>query len=162
MKKENVLEEKLNIIEWCQTLQRVPDDIWFQALREGSWAIADVISHFIVWDAFLIKDRIPYFISGQSVPNVPIDVEEMNKGAIKYARSGISKEEILEQFNVTRKKLVDQIERIPTQYFYNDYQFGTKKVRLNHYFSSLIQHDLKHKEEIIQFLIHNQIYNKNR
>ena len=30
---ENVLEEKLNIIEWCQTLQRVPDDIWFQALR---------------------------------------------------------------------------------------------------------------------------------
>ena len=40
---------------------------------------ADVISHFIVWDVFLIKDRIPYFISGQSVPNVPIDVEEMNK-----------------------------------------------------------------------------------
>ncbi|HDR4425510.1 TPA: DinB family protein [Bacillus cereus] len=162
MKKENVLEEKLNIIEWFQKLQRVPDDIWFQTLREGSWAIADVISHFIVWDVFLIKDRIPYFISGQSVPNVPIDVEEMNKGAIKYARSGISKEEILEQFNVTRKKLVDQIERIPTQYFYNDYQFDTKKVRLNHYFSSLIQHDLKHKEEIIQFLIHNQIYNKNR
>ena len=79
MKKENILEEKLNIIEWCQTLQQVPDDIWFQALREGSWAIADVISHFIVWDVFLIKDRIAYFISGQSVPNVPIDVEEMNK-----------------------------------------------------------------------------------
>lgn len=27
----------------------------------------------------LIKHRIPYFICGQSVPNVPIDVEEMNK-----------------------------------------------------------------------------------
>ncbi|BCD23744.1 hypothetical protein BC30090_2641 [Bacillus cereus] len=155
MKKENVLEEKLYLIEWCQTLQRVPDDIWFQALREGSWAIADVISHFIVWDVFLIKDRIPYFISGQSVPNVPIDVEEMNKGAIKYARSGISKEELLNQFSVTRKQLVDGIGRIPTQYFYNDYQFGTKKVKLNHYFSSLIQHDLKHKEEIMQFLIQN-------
>lgn len=162
MKKENILEEKLNIIEWCQTLQRVPDDIWFQALREGSWAIADVISHFIVWDAFLIKHRIPYFISGQSVPNVPIDVEEMNKGAIKYARSGISKEGLLNQFSVTRKQLVDEIERIPTKYFYNVYQFGTKKVKLNHYFSSLIQHDLKHKEEIIQFLIQNQAYNKNR
>ncbi|UHJ53010.1 DinB family protein [Bacillus paranthracis] len=155
MKKENILEEKLNIIEWCQTLQQVPDDIWFQALREGSWAIADVISHFIVWDVFLIKDRIAYFISGQSVPNVPIDVEEMNKGAIKYARSGISKEELLNQFSVTRKQLVDGIGRIPTQYFYNDYQFGTKKVKLNHYFSSLIQHDLKHKEEIMQFLIQN-------
>lgn len=103
MKKENILEEKLNIIGWCQTLQQVPDDIWFQALREDSWAIADVISHFIVWDVFLIKDRIPYFISGQSVPNVPIDVEEMNKGAIKYARSGFSKEGLLNQFSVTRK-----------------------------------------------------------
>ena len=51
----------------------------------------------------LINHRIPYFISEQSVPNVPIDVEEMNKGAIKYARSGISKEEILDQFSVTRK-----------------------------------------------------------
>ena len=33
MKKENILEGKLNLIEWCQTLQRVPDDIWFQALK---------------------------------------------------------------------------------------------------------------------------------
>ncbi|PFC86783.1 hypothetical protein CN272_15430 [Bacillus anthracis] len=162
MRKENILEEKLHVIEWCQILQRVPDDIWFQALREGSWAIADVISHFIVWDVFLIRDRIPYFISKQSVPNVPIDVEDINKGAIKYARSGISKEELLNQFSVTRKQLVDGIGRIPTQYFYNDYQFGTKKVKLNHYFSSLIQHDLKHKEEIMQFLIQNQAYNKNR
>ena len=75
----------------------------------------------------LIKHRIPYFISGQSVPNVPIDVEEINKGAIKYARSGISKEGLLNQFSVTRKQLVDEIERIPTKYFYNVYQFGTKK-----------------------------------
>ncbi|WP_342714668.1 DinB family protein [Bacillus paramycoides] len=162
MKTENILEEKLNFIEWCQTLKGVPDDIWFQALKKGSWAIADVISHFIVWDVFLIKDRIPYFISEQSVPNVPTDVEEMNKGAIKYARSGISKEELLNRFSVTRKQLVDEIERIPTKYFYNVYQFGTKKVKLNNYFSSLIQHDLKHKEEIMQFLIYNQAYNKNR
>ncbi|PEY25771.1 hypothetical protein CN340_17320 [Bacillus anthracis] len=162
MKKENILEEKLNLIEWCQTLKGLSDDMWLRSFKEGSWGIADVISHFIVWDTFLINHRIPHFISEQSVPNVPIDVEEMNKGAIKYARSGISKEEILDQFSVTRKKLIDQIERIPVDNFYNDFQISTKKVRLNHYFSSLIQHDLKHKEEIMQFLIQNQAYNKNR
>ena len=162
MKKENILEEKLNLIEWCQTLKGLSDDMWLRSFKEGSWGIADVISHFIVWDTFLINHRIPYFISEQSVPNVPIDVEEMNKGAIKYARFGISKKELLNQFSVIRKQLVDEIERIPTQYFYNDYQFGTKKVRLNNYFSSFIQHDLNHKEEIMQFLIHNQTYNKNR
>ena len=41
----------------------------------------------------------------------------MNKGAIKYARSGISKEELLNQFSVTRKQLVDGIGRIPPNIF---------------------------------------------
>lgn len=143
-------------VKFYRMVSNIEASTWWymvSGIKKGSWAIADV---------FLIKDRIPYFISGQSVPNVPIDVEEMNKGAIKYARSGISKEELLNQFSVTRKQLVDEIERIPTKYFYIVYQFGTKKVKLNHYFSSLIQHDLKHKEEIMQFLIYNQAYNKNR
>ncbi|WP_255446636.1 DinB family protein [Bacillus sp. SH5-2] len=153
MKKENILEEKLNVIEWSQTLKGVPDDIWFQSFKNGSWASADVISHFIVWDEFVMKYRIPYFLSAQLIPHVPTDVEEMNTGAIRYARSGISKEGLLDQFSFTRKQLVDQIERIPTPYFYNDYQFDTKKVRLNNYFASLIKHDLKHKEYIIKPII---------
>ncbi|MGG0261816.1 DinB family protein [Bacillus mycoides] len=161
MEKECILEEKLSLIEWCQTLKCVTNDVWFEPFRKGSWAIADVISHFIVWDEFLIKYRI-LFVSGKSVPIVPTDVEEMNKGAIKYARSGISKEELIDQFSFTRKQLVDQIERIPARNFNNDYQFGTKKLRLNNYFSSLIEHDLKHKKEIIQLLIHDQADNKNR
>ncbi|OFD58332.1 hypothetical protein BWGOE4_27610 [Bacillus mycoides] len=156
MEKERILEEKLSLIEWCQTLNGISEDIWFQPFKKGSWEIADVISHFIVWDEFLMKYRIPYFISVQSVPNVPTDVEEMNKGAIKYARSGISKEELIDQFSFTRKQLVDQINQISARNFKDDYQFGTKRVRLNDYFSSLIQHDLKHKEEIMQFIIYKQ------
>ncbi|MBF7156163.1 MULTISPECIES: DinB family protein [Bacillus] len=157
MKKENILEEKLNIIEWCQTLKEVHDDIWFQSFKNGTWGIADVISHFIIWDDFVIKYRIPYFLSAKSIPYIPTDVEEMNNSAIIYARSGISREELINQFSYTRKQLVDEIERIPVYNFNDDFQIGTKKVRLNHYFSSLIQHDLKHKEEIIRFLIHNQV-----
>lgn len=162
MEKESILEEKLSLIEWCQIFKCVTHDVWFESFRKGSWGIVDVISHFIVWDEFLIKHRIPYFISGQSLPNVPINVEEMNKGAIKYARSGISKEELVDEFSCTRKQLVDQIKQIPNCNFNYDFQFGTKKLRLNTYFSSRIQHDLKHKEEIMQFLIYNQAYNKNR
>ncbi|MGE7881871.1 DinB family protein [Bacillus sp. NPDC094077] len=143
MGKECILEEKSSLIEWCQTLKGVSDDIWFQPLKKGAWATADVISHFIVWDEFLMKYRIPCFLKAQPIFNVPTDVEEMNKGAIIYARSGISKEELIDQFSCIRKQLVDQIKRIPAQYFYNDYQFCTKKVRLDNYFSSLIQHDLR-------------------
>ena len=103
------------------------DDVWFKPFRKGSWGIADVISHLIVWDEFLMKFRIPYFISGQSVPNVPTGVEEMNKGAIKYARSGISKEELIDQFSFTRKQLVDQIERIPARNFKMTINLAQKK-----------------------------------
>ncbi|MED0989708.1 DinB family protein [Bacillus nitratireducens] len=162
MEKESILEEKLKLIEWCQTLKSVTNDVWFEPFRKGSWGIADVISHLIVWDEFLMKFRIPYFISGQSVPNVPTGVEEMNEGAIKYARTGISKEKLLDQFSFTRKQLVGQINQISARNFKGDFQFGTKRVRLNNYFSSLIQHDLKHKEEIIQFLKVSELNNKNR
>lgn len=162
MEKKSILEEKLKLIEWCQTLKSVTNDVWFESFRKGSWGIADVISQLIVWDEFLMKFRIPYFISGQSVPNVPTGAEEMNEGAIKYARSGISKEELLDQFSFTRKQLVDQINQISARNFKDDFQFGTKRVRLNNYFSSLIQHDLKHKEEIIQFLKVSELNNKNR
>ncbi|MGE7632447.1 DinB family protein [Bacillus paramycoides] len=162
MEKERILEEKLSLIEWCQTLKEISDEIWFQSFKKGSWGTADVISHFIVWDEFLMKYRILYFISSQYVPDVPTDVKEMNKSAMRYARSGISKEELIDQFIFTRKQLVDQINQIPARNFNDDYQFGTKRVRLNDYFSSLIQHDLKHKEEIIQFLKKNEAYNKNR
>jgi hypothetical protein len=119
--------KKLSLIDWYQTLKYVTNDVWFKPFRKGSWGTTDVISHLIVWDEFLMKFRIPYFISGQSVPNVPTGVEEMNEGAIKYTRSGISKEELLDQFSFTRKQLVDQIERIPARNFNNDYQVGTKK-----------------------------------
>ncbi|MFJ8455516.1 DinB family protein [Bacillus paramycoides] len=162
MEKERILEEKLSLIEWCQTLNGISDDIWFQSFKKGSWGTADVISHFIVWDEFLMKYRMLYFIGSPYVPDVSTDVEEMNKSAMKYARFDISKEDLIDQFISTRKQLVDQINQIPARNFNDDYQFGTKRVRLNDYFSSLIQHDLKHKEEIMQFLKNNQVYNKNR
>lgn len=47
MEKERILEEKLSLIDWCQTLKCVTNDVWFDSFRKGSWGIADVISHFI-------------------------------------------------------------------------------------------------------------------
>ncbi|CAI8847455.1 DinB family protein [Bacillus pseudomycoides] len=157
MDKESILKEKLSLIEWCQGLKDLPDDIWFLSLRKGSWGIADVISHFIIWDKFLMQYRLPYFISGESLPHVSIDVEEMNKGAINYARSGISKEEVINQLVFTRKRLVSLIKRVPDRNFNTYYQLGKENMKLNDYFWTLIQHDVKHKEEIVDFLKSNQI-----
>ncbi|PFD98360.1 hypothetical protein COE15_21450 [Bacillus cereus] len=157
MSKESILKEKLSLIEWCKGLKSLPDDIWFKAFRNGSWGIADVISHFIIWDEFLIQHRVSYFIHLESLPNVSNDVEKMNNSAIQYARSGISKDGIINQFTLTRERLVSLIKEIPGQNFNNDYQFGKESMKLNDYFLILVQHDLKHKKEIIDFLKSNQI-----
>ncbi|WP_243522460.1 DinB family protein [Bacillus pseudomycoides] len=157
MSKESILKKKLSLIEWCEGLKPVSDEIWFQSFRKGSWGIADVISHFITWDEFLIRHRVPYFIHVESLPNVSKDVEEMNRSAIQYARSGISKEELIDQFIFTRKRLVNYIKRIPDQNFNTYYQFGKESMKLNEYFLILVQHDLKHKEEILYFLEDKQI-----
>ncbi|PED08122.1 DinB family protein [Bacillus pseudomycoides] len=104
-----------------------------------------------------LQYRLPYFISGESLPHVSIDVEEMNKGAVNYARSGISKEEIINQFIFTSKRLVSLIRRVHDRDFNTYYQFGKENMKLNDYFWILIQHDVKHKEEIVDFLKSNQI-----
>ncbi|SDY86814.1 DinB family protein [Bacillus sp. 166amftsu] len=157
MSKESILKEKLSLIEWCKGLKSLPDHIWFKSFRNGSWGIADVISHFIIWDEFLIQHRVSYFIHLESLTNVSNDVEKMNNSAIQYARSGISKDGIINQFTLTRERLVSLIKEIPSQNFNNDYQFGKESMKLNDYFLILVQHDLKHKKEIIDFLKSNQI-----
>ncbi|HEK9098988.1 hypothetical protein KFD70_05710 [Bacillus pfraonensis] len=43
------MNKKLNLNKWCQGLKPVPDDVWFQPSRTGSWGIAGVISHFIIY-----------------------------------------------------------------------------------------------------------------
>lgn len=86
MNKESIMKEKISLIEWSLTLKNISNDLWFKPFREGSWGTADVISHFISWDKFMIENRISFLLRDEGFPKIDINAKLINKEASEYAR----------------------------------------------------------------------------
>ncbi|MBS4215182.1 DinB family protein [Neobacillus rhizophilus] len=151
MSKDQIIKEKISLIEWVASLKEISNDLWFNPFKEGAWGIADVISHFISWDKFLITNRVSYIYHNEEFPEVNIDVEAINKMASQYARSGISKEELISEFITVRKELVSLLQKIPEETFSEPYP-GRENMTIGEYFVGMIEHDLKHKEQIVKHI----------
>lgn len=151
MNKEIIIKEKISLVDWALSLKNMSNELWFKSFREGSWGTADVISHLISWDVFMIQNRIPYILSGKESPTIQLDVHDVNKEASLFARSGISKGNLINQFVSKRKELVSFLEKIPDE-FYEQPCPWNEQITLKNYFELIIGHDLKHKEEIDEFI----------
>lgn len=152
MNKQQIIEEKLSLITWSESLKGLADDVWFGPFKDGSWGIADVISHFISWDQFLLDYRLPFIIQSEEIPAVKVDVEHINTKASLYARSGISKDSLINEFLSIREEVVSQIKNIPAERFHEPIIIGKSRLMVSSYFSDLIEHDRKHKNQINTFL----------
>ena len=152
MDKPQIIEEKLSLIAWSESLKGLADDVWFSSFKEGSWGIADVISHFISWDQFLLDYRLPFIIRSEEIPAVKVDVEEINGVASRYARSGITRVSLINDFIATRSEVVSQIENIPAEKFHEPIIIGKSSLILSNYFTDLIEHDRTHRNQINTFL----------
>jgi len=152
MDKQEIMAEKLSLIDWCVSLNGLTHDIWFRPFKVGSWGIADVISHFISWDQFLLDYRLPFIIRSTEFPEVKVDVENINVEASRYARSGINKASLINEFISKREELVSQIELIPAERFHEQIIIGKNSLILSNYFSDLIEHDQTHRNQINAFL----------
>ncbi|KPB03768.1 DinB family protein [Bacillus sp. CHD6a] len=147
MIKENIIKEKYSLVDWSLTLKNISNDLWFKPFREGSWGTADVIAHFISWDKFLIEKRIYFLLREKDFPKTNVTGESINQEASKYARSGISKEDLISEFIYVRKNLVTQLGNVKPEKFDQPCP-GKKHITLCEYFVGMIDHDLKHKEQI--------------
>ena len=152
MNKQEIMAEKLSLIDWCISLNGLTDDVWFRTFKVGSLGIADVISHFISWDQFLLDYRLPFIIHSTEFPEVNVDVEKINAEASRYARSGINKASLINELISKREELVSQIELIPAERFHEEIIIGKNSLILSNYFSDLIEHDRTHKNQINAFL----------
>jgi len=151
MDKSAIVREKLKIAQWVQSLSTLSDELWFKAFHEGSWGTADVIAHFISWDRFMMEHRITYVLNDEPPPQHPIDVHAINQAASHYARSGISKHELIAAFISVRQQIVSLIEAIPNDKFPLPLP-GKESLTLTAYLESMIQHDLNHQEQITRFM----------
>ncbi|MFF2448260.1 DinB family protein [Neobacillus sp. NPDC058068] len=155
MKKEDIINEKLAFIDRVHSLKALSDDLWFLPLREGSWGIADVISHFIAWDQFMIDNRISYLLKNEPFPQMAIDVEEINRSASRYARSGITKDQLIDEFISIRKQLLSLLRALDAERFARPLP-GRENIILGNYFIGMIEHDQKHMVQIESFINQNQ------
>ncbi len=147
MNKNSIIHCERDIVDWVQSLRNVSSDLWMKPFRNGAWGIADVVAHFISWDTFMIENRITYILRNECIPKIRIDVEVINKDASEYARAGITKEDLLREFIVVREELINLIDRIPEEKFHHAL-LGKEHMTLSEYFVEMINHDLKHKEQI--------------
>jgi hypothetical protein len=151
LSKQTVIHNKKALIEWVSSLKNLSMDQWFKPLREGGWGTADVISHFISWDRFIMNFRLKYLLKEENFPNVKIDVQDMNDNASVYARSGVSKEDLIDTFISVRTELITLLNRIPDEK-YDQPCPGKEHITLCDYFMGLVEHDEKHKEQIESIL----------
>ncbi len=140
------------MLEWVSSLKKMNDLLWFQSFSEGKWGTADVISHFITWDRFFLEYRIPYIRKGLPFPKLDINAEKMNKDASIYARSGINKEKLINEYKQTKELVVDHLEELPDEVYYRVIKLGQDEKTVIDYFESHILHDMKHKQQIIDFV----------
>ncbi|MEF7565510.1 DinB family protein [Bacillus infantis] len=146
MRKEDIIEEKSSFINWVNSLAQMDEELWFLPFREGSWGTADVVSHFITWDRFVISRRMSALLSKEEIPSEKIDVDAMNMEAGQYARSGISKKMLISEFAEARKELLLLLEKLEPERFQELYP--GRDMTIGQYFAGLIEHDHKHKKEI--------------
>jgi len=92
---------------WTDTLRDINESIWLQPIAEGKASIGEIISHLQNWDSYLISTVIPAIKNGEGI--VFPDFDSFNKIAYAYARSGISKSRLVDEFKQTRLNLVEML-----------------------------------------------------
>lgn len=102
--KSTILRYK-EFTKWTDTLHDVQESIWLQPIAKGKASVGEIISHLKNWDAYLISTTIPAIKNGEGM-EFP-DFDAFNKIAYEYARSGISKDRLLDEFKQTRLQLVE-------------------------------------------------------
>lgn len=145
MVKDIIIEHKRKVADWAKPLKQVPDDLWFQPFKEGSWGTAEVISHFIFWDRFVIDNRLKPFLQNEALIVEEVDVQKVNDSAAEYARKG-STSHIIDEFISVREELIGYIGMMSDASFFQKMPGKTTSWEL--YFKGLIDHDSRHQSEI--------------
>lgn len=104
---QDILETYRSTIQWTNRLDGLEDSIWFKPIAEGKASIAGIVSHLRNWDRYLIENAIPAVRRGDGI--VFPDFDSFNSLAYDYAKSGISKNRLLEEFRTTRMELCDRL-----------------------------------------------------
>jgi DinB superfamily len=145
-RRDKIVLHHQEMIRFVESLNSISKEEWFRPIEENKWSIAEVISHFVPWDDFVMNKRLPYLGSSEPLPSAP-DPQILNEQAASKGRA--SKQiDVIQSFIETRNRLLTRIQEIPEHNWEQLLKLGEKELILTDYLEGLANHDLHHKHEI--------------
>ncbi|MFT4416405.1 DinB family protein [Fredinandcohnia humi] len=148
---------------WIDTLKNVDDHIWKTPIAADKWSVREIIAHITNWDKYLLSDILPSIRRGEKI-SFP-EFEPFNKIASDYAKSGVTKQDILNEAKDTRELLVKELNELP-------FETVTKHILVNevthcphtgtpysllYVVQEFIDHDRHHQKQVQQFAQQNNL-----
>ncbi|OOE08970.1 DinB family protein [Fictibacillus arsenicus] len=152
-----VLTKYKSFTNWLQQLKQMPDEYWLVPIKDGKWSVGEIVAHIKAWDVFVWDERVAYFVSGSEIPVKKVDVEEINSNAANEAKSGISKNQLLDEVIECRQVVAKKLGEVPSSVWQERIEMGSKMITLCEYISGLVEHDEHHRTQIEEFLTANRI-----
>lgn len=142
-----IIRHHEKFIAWAENLKNVGEEQWLEPVEEGKWSIGEILAHLTAWDQFTLENRIPSIRDGAELPPFP-DFQLVNDEAAKHAKSGISRDELVDEFTSTRSSLVDAVRGYTPEELSVSFTIGTHQLTLLGYLEDFLHHDLHHQAQI--------------
>ncbi len=150
---QSVLDEYASLTNWLQTTAMAMDEkVFFMPIKPDKWSPAEILSHICEWDQYLLNERIPYIHHEAQLLKLDVDVEEVNEKAAAYAKSGISKKQIIAETIKERKRVVETLREFTESQWKDTFYIDKYPHCLTSYLKGLIEHDEHHKLQIEVFM----------
>lgn len=142
----NVVLQFGSIIPFLEEVKlREEDSIFFSPISEGKWSSAAIVAHLLLWDQYIQNSRLPFMLAGDTLATGQVDVQAINNDAQNFAHSGISKEELIDQFINNRKNLLEELEKVD---LHTVFTIGEHSLTLEKYLVGMVEHDEHHMKQI--------------
>ncbi len=148
----SVLNDYASLINWLEsTAMEMSETIFFQPIKQGKWSPAEILTHIMMWDNYLLKERIPFIEMAANLPKLD-NVEEVNQRAAEYALSGLNKENLVAETVQARRQVVARLQQFEPIQWSNTFYIEKYPICLTSYIKGLIEHDDHHKLQVEVFM----------
>ncbi len=166
MDKQTVLEDFQHYSPWLSLLEDMEEETWTMPIAPDKWSCGEIITHITKWDNYLLSDVIPSIklCEDMSFP----EFDSFNAAAAAYARSGLSKDELLQQARETRERHIIELYELPAELLYKPVSSNGEThcphtgtpYSLLFIITDFTWHDRHHQEQIETFWERNPVYIK--
>lgn len=155
---QKTISEYEQFCKWTSILHQLNDSDWYRPIKEGRASIAEIIAHLRNWDLHLTNVVIPSIRRGEGM-EFP-EFNSYNAKAYEYANSGVSKDQLLQEFTSDRMKLIHILSNMsPEELLLETTANGVKHCpntgkpySLLHIIHEFIEHDDHHRKQILGVL----------